>query len=175
MASSHESGPDAPRSGVRDRRPGTRIAALLCLISTGFVSGCGVQIPSDPSGTLEDVAGGTIRVGYSPEPGLIEAADATPSGPVVKIVEKVAQDLGASVDWTLHSEESIVTLLEEDALDLGVGGFTDQTPWVDRVAVSRGYDELPGVQGHTLVVLTQLGENAFLSRVEETLDEVSAP
>lgn len=139
---------------------------LACL-----VAGCGLQVPVDPGGTLKDTTGGTIRAGYSPESALIEGSWNDPSGPLAELVEGFATEIDADVEWTMHSEETIVGMLEEDALDLGVGGFTDKTPWSDRVGVTRAYPNVPGAEGHQMVMVTQMGENAFLSGIEAYLDK----
>ncbi|UOQ60851.1 hypothetical protein MUN76_02380 [Leucobacter rhizosphaerae] len=157
------------RLRVRSRAAGV-VGSVILL---GTITACGLQIPSDPDGTLSDVAGGTLRVGVSTEPGVITASGDTFDGPAADLVDGLADELGAEVEWHPLGEESIVRMLEDDALDLGVGGFTDATPWIDRAGVSRAFDHLPDLEGRRFVVLVQLGENAFLSRVEAFLDAES--
>lgn len=179
--------PGAPRStrAMGANHIGRRLRAAAGVCITGVVAlvlcGCGVSVPTDPSGTLTDATGGTIRVGYSPEPGLIESApvgaEAPPSahenpiGPLAELVIGFATSIHADIEWSVHGEEEIVTLLEADALDLGVGAFTDQTPWADRVGVTRGYPDAPRAEGRAIVFVVQLGENAFLSALERHLDD----
>lgn len=62
-------------------------------------------------------------------------------------------------------------MLEEGELDLVVGGMTDQTPWVERAGVTRGYTTIEGADGRSLVMLVPLGENALLFVLEQFLDE----
>lgn len=133
--------------------------------------GCGIQVPVDPDGTLTDTTGGTIRAGYSPENGLIEGDSDNPKGPLAALVEGFADEIDADVEWSMHSEETIVGMLEEDGLDLGVGAFTDETPWTDKVGVTRAYPSVPDAEGHQMVMIAQMGENAFLSRLEAYLDQ----
>jgi len=61
-------------------------------------------------------------------------------------------------------------MLEEGDLDLVVGGLTDQTPWADRVGVTRGYTDIEGADDRAIVMFVPLGENAFLSELEGFLD-----
>ena len=143
---------------------------MLALSAFGL-TGCGLSIPSDPDGTLDAVTNGELRVGVSPDPGLVEIVGDEPSGPVVDLVEGFAHSIDADVTWTVGTEESLVGEIEAGGLDLVAGGITADTPWVDRVGVTRGYPHIEGAKGRTLVMLVPLGENAFLSRLEEFLDE----
>lgn len=144
--------------------------ALLALALTVGLAGCGLTVPSDPDGTLQQVSGGELRVGVSPAEGLADVAADAPTGPLVDLVDTFADSLDADVEWTIDSEETLVGMLEEGELDLVVGGLTDQTPWVDRAGVTRGYTGVPGADGRSIVMLVPLGENAFLSELELFLD-----
>jgi hypothetical protein len=144
------------------------VIGVACTV--GLV-GCGLSVPTDPDGTLTAVTEGELRVGVSPDPGLIEADGAAPSGPVAELVDDFAETLDAQPDWALGSEESLVRMLEAGKLDLLVGGFTDQSPWVDRAGMTRGYTQIEGADGRRIVFLVPLGENAFLAQLETFLDE----
>ncbi|WP_300266450.1 hypothetical protein [Microbacterium sp.] len=144
---------------------------LVGLVVTAFlVSGCGVSIPADPDGTLESATGSTLHVGASLEPGLIERDGAQLHGPLVDLTETFAGSLNARVEWTVAAEESLIGELEAGDIDLAIGGFTDQTPWMDRAGVTRGYTQIDGADGRALVILVPLGENALLSTLESFLD-----
>ncbi|WP_229703278.1 hypothetical protein [Microbacterium murale] len=129
-----------------------------------------MTVPTDPDSTLQQVSGGDLRVGVSPAEGLADVSTDAPTGPLVDLVDTFADSLDADVEWTIDSEETLVGMLEEDDLDLVVGGFTDQTPWIDRAGVTRGYTGIPGADGRSIVMLVPLGENAFLSELELFLD-----
>ncbi len=143
-------------------------AALLLAIS---LSGCGLTIPADPDGTLQSVTGSELRVGVSADPGLVDTDRETPTGSIPDLVTGFADGIDAEVDWTNGSEETLVGMLERGDLDLVVGGFTADTPWVDRAGVTRGYPGIDGAEGREIVMLVPLGENAFLSELERYLDE----
>lgn len=143
---------------------------LLALAMTAALTGCGITVPTDPDGTLQTVSGGELRVGVSSDAGLADASTDTPSGPLIDLVDTFAESLDADVEWTAGSEETLVVMLEEGDLDLVVGGLTDQTPWIDRVGVTRGYRDIEGADDRAIVMFVPLGENAFLTELEEFLD-----
>ncbi|WP_417510119.1 hypothetical protein [Microbacterium sp.] len=143
---------------------------LLALAMTAALTGCGITVPTDPDGTLQTVSGGELRVGVSSDAGLADASTDTPSGPLIDLVDTFAESLDADVEWTAGSEETLVVMLEEGDLDLVVGGLTDQAPWIDRVGVTRGYRDIEGADDRAIVMFVPLGENAFLTELEEFLD-----
>lgn len=152
----------------------TLAAATALLLAVGL-SACGITVPTDPEGTLDTVTGGQLRVGVSAEPGLVSVdgddPGGAPTGSIPTLVSGFADSLDAEVEWTEASEETLVGMLERGELDLVAGGMTDQTLWVDRAGVSRGYPQIDGADGRSLVMLVPLGENAFLSALERYLDE----
>lgn len=143
---------------------------VVGLALAGALAGCGLTIPADPDGTLNTVTGGELRVGTSADGSLVDVDDGDPSGSVIDLVEGFADDIDAHIDWTVASEETLVTMLESGELDLVAGGITAETPWVDKVGVTRGYPGIDGADGRELVMLVPLGENAFLSALERYLD-----
>lgn len=150
-------------------------ALAIIMMVTLAVAGCGMRIPSDPGGTLSEVTGGELRVGVSHTPGLIEATGDGIEGPLVATIESFAAEHDATVEWAVQSEEQLVGLLEQDEIDLAVGGFTENAPWTDRVGMTRGY-ALPGTpSGTKSVMLVQLGENEFLTALETFLDDEVQP
>ena len=153
----------------RGATSGLVVALLLVL------SGCGLTIPTDPEGTLDRVrSDGVLHAGAAPNPGWVETAGPAqdPAGREVELVEDFADSLGAEVEWTVATEEYLVTLLEAGDLDVAVGGFTDQNPWVTKAALTRPYAE-EEVAGTTEkhVMMTRFGENALLAELETWLDE----
>lgn len=141
-------------------------AALALALS---VSGCGISIPADPEGTLDSVSGGTLRVGVSVDPPLTEVHGTEPTGPMVDLAASFAEHIDATPTWTVHGEETLVKLMEQGEIDLAVGAFTDQSPWSDRVGLTRGY-AIPGFEPDSFVMLVPIGENAMLTSLERFLD-----
>jgi len=142
------------------------VAAMSLLLA-----GCGIQIPSDPDGTLEHVEGGVLRAGVSPNDGWVEIEGTEPSGAEVEALSDFATSLDADVEWTVGSEESLVRGLENGDLDVVAGGLTDKTPWTTKAGTTRPWAETTLDDGEKvkLVMLVPLGENAFLSRLETFL------
>jgi ABC-type amino acid transport substrate-binding protein len=154
------------RTTARARLATVILATVLSTVLTAALSGCGITIPTDPNGTLDDIRGGTVHAGVSLSEGLAyESPDGTPRGPVIEFVDEFAEEQGARVEWTIDSEERLVDELESGDLDIAVGGITDQTPWTD-----RAYAGIEGSAGRSIVMLVPLGENELLSTLEEFLD-----
>lgn len=148
-----------------------RLLASAMLAAMLTLTGCGLQIPADPDGTLARVTGGDLRAGVSPVDGLIDVGGQEPLGDEADAIRAFAASLDAEVQWTVGSEEALVRGLEDGELDLVAGGLTDQTPWLDKAGVTRAYREVTDDRGrtHKLVMLVPLGENAFLSELETFL------
>jgi polar amino acid transport system substrate-binding protein len=145
---------------------------LLVTVVTGLLAACGVSIPTDPEGTLERVAGGTLRVGVSPNAPWTEiTGDDQPAGDEVGLVEDFAATLPAEISWTIGGEEALIKRLEIGELDLVIGGLTADTPWEEHVAITKPYGEATGPDGKRikLVMAAPPGENAYLLRLEKFL------
>lgn len=152
-----------------------RALAALCLaLGALAVSGCNATMPADPDGTLERVSEGVLRVGVTPnDDRVVIGRDGEPSGGDVELVEAFADTIDAEPDWVIGSEEAHVRDLESGELDLVIGGITDTTPWMDKAGVTRPYLEVTEPDGTRLklVMLTPMGENAFLTELETFLTE----
>ena len=130
---------------------------------------CGLSVPADPHGTLGSVSDEKIRIGVAIDPPVAELGPSGPMGPAVKLAEEFAQSINSTPVWFVQTEETLVTQLEAGKIDLAVGGFTENTPWSDRVGITRGY-EIQGPSTDPLVMFVPLGENAFLTELEGFLD-----
>ncbi|MCU4670994.1 hypothetical protein ACFQRL_00140 [Microbacterium fluvii] len=158
-------------------RVSSRLVAAVAVAALALLTaGCGISIPTDPDGTLGRIAtSGELRVGATPAGRALVIDEQNVTGPLADAIEGFARANGAHVDWVVASEETIVDDLEHGELDLGVGGITEDTPWGDRVSVSRGYTGIDGSDGRALVVLMPLGENALQTALETYLDEEVGP
>lgn len=135
------------------------------------LAGCG-SIPADPDGTLERVQGGVMRVGVTENPPWVELSGGEPSGTEPTLILEFAEQLGAEVEWTVGSEATLAEALEVGELDVVIGGFLEDTPWAEFGAPTRPYITAGTVEGDEKhVMLTPLGENAFLVALESFLDE----
>lgn len=149
------------------------LRVLMCVLATLGLACCGT-IPRDPGATLEQVrAEGLLRVGASPSEGSVSIEGARASGPEAELVTQFAEELGAEISWTLGGEGELVSAMERGELDLIIGGLLSDSPWVDKVSLTRPYresTELDETVKHVMAV--PLGENAMLVRLERFLDEV---
>jgi polar amino acid transport system substrate-binding protein len=109
------------------------VAVALALI----LAGCG--IPRDPEGTLERVDGGVMRVGVTEAPPWVELSAQEPDGIEVRLVEQLAEELDARIEWVEGSEQELFGALKERDLDLVIGGLTSDTPWSAEAAVTHPY------------------------------------
>jgi polar amino acid transport system substrate-binding protein len=109
------------------------VVALVLLLA-----GCGV--PKDSGTTLGDVRGGVLRVGVTANaPWTTVAADATVGGAEVTLVERLADDLDATVEWYPGSESELMAALKHRVLDIVIGGLTDDAPWLKEASLTRPY------------------------------------
>lgn len=115
---------------------GTATAALLS-VAVLMLTGC--QWPRDPAGTLDAVQGGTLRVGLVQEEPWAFVTGGRPRGLEVLLVERLAEQLDADVEWMEASESEVVAAVEQEVLDLGIGGFVSSDPWSEEVTFTRPY------------------------------------
>lgn len=149
--------------------------AMLVLLLTG----CAIQMPADPHGTLDRVENGVLRVGVTENPPWVEVSDddalgSAPSGTEPALISEFAEELGSDIEWKFGSEAVLLEALERGELDVVVGGFLEDTPWKDRGAITRPYTETltrDGAKKHVMIV--RMGENRFLMAVETFLEESS--
>lgn len=150
-----------------------RLALMGLALIAVALTGCGMQIPADPHGTLQRVQEGTLRAGATENPPWVEVdQDDAPGGLEPDLILQFAERFDADVRWTTGSEADLIAALERGELDLVVGGFLDDTPWADRGAVTRPCAERPtphGVRKHVMIV--RMGENALLTELETFLHE----
>ena len=145
---------------------------VVCVLVAAGLAACGT-IPRDPDATLEQVrTEGLLRVGASPAEGSVTLENERPVGPEADLVLAFADELGVEVSWTLGGETELVAAMERGELDLLIGGLLSDSPWADKVSLTRPYresTELDETVKHVLAV--PLGENAMLVRLERFLDE----
>lgn len=117
---------------------------VLGVIAAGTL-GCGV--PRDPEKTLERVTGGVMRVGITESDPWTVLAGPEPSGVEVELVKELARTLDARIEWIEGSSAEIFEALEVREIDLAIGGFTSQNPWVGKVGFTHPYLTTPAVVG----------------------------
>jgi ABC-type amino acid transport substrate-binding protein len=154
--------------------PAPRALADVALAVAVGLTGCASTYPADPNGTLERVTGGTMRVGISPNENWTDISDGgEASGIEVNLVEEFADRIDAEIEWTEGGEEKLFTDLAAGRLDMVIGGLTETTPWVEKAAITKPFDQVTTDDGATVrhVMAAAMGENAFLLELEKYLVE----
>jgi polar amino acid transport system substrate-binding protein len=171
------------------------LVILAAALLVPLLAGCGLKIPTDPEGTLDRVAGGTLRAGISHNPPWTETGTGTdpagtdpadtgtdpagtatdPGGTEAELVRAFAAEHNARIEWVYGGESNLVRKLERGELDLVVGGLTKDSPWSKHAALTQPYLETRNAQGdkEQHVMAAPMGENAFLVELERFLEEVA--
>lgn len=95
--------------------------------------------PKDPKGSLHAARNQVLKVGASEFPPWVQWENGSVTGVETELVSQFASSIGARVEWVQGSEGMLMTLLEAHELHLVVGGITADSPWNDRVALTRPY------------------------------------
>ena len=95
--------------------------------------------PVDPEGTLDRVEGGTIRVGITASEPWTELTPEGPTGVEVEIVERLAAELDAEIEWVPGSEEELFGALKYSQVDLVIGGLGAKNPFAKEAALTHPY------------------------------------
>jgi polar amino acid transport system substrate-binding protein len=171
-------------------RRGTAVLVLTMLLLTA----CGV--PRDTGTTLADVRGGVLRVGVTENPPWVTVPDeGSPTGAEITLVTRLAQRLGARVEWHPGSESELMAAVKDRVLDLVVGGLTADAPWTKEASLTKPYvtlrtvvaapagvrvpDDLTGqrvaVQAGTADVAALSSEGASVVAVDEVTGKEGLP
>lgn len=111
---------------------------VLVLIMALSLGAC--DIPRDPEGTLQRVRGTTMVVGATEADPFVTFEEGEPvAGVEVRLVEAMAADFGAAIEWVTGSEEQLLSALEVGELDLVIGGLTSTNPWSSKVTFTHPY------------------------------------
>ena len=111
---------------------------LLALVVAFALASC--DIPRDPEGTLQRVRGTEIVVGATEADPFVIFENGEPSAGVeVRLVEAMAADFDATIEWVTGSEEELLSALEVGELDLAIGGLTSTNPWSANVTFTHPY------------------------------------
>jgi len=142
------------------------VLSRIVVVSTLLLSGCG--IPHDASHTLQNITGGTLRVGVvANEPWVIDRG-ATVEGLEGELVQRVAASIGARIEWVRMPEFELVRAVHDRRIQLVIGGFDPKVRWAKDVALTRPYLETPDGKAH--VVAAPPGENAWLMVLDRQIE-----
>ena len=100
-----------------------------------------IHFPKDAEKTLDKVSNGTIRVGFTDaEPWVYPSATGA-QGIEADIVTNFANTLHAKIDWVQGTEEQLYNALKRGEINILIGGITDQTPWKEKIGLTKPYLE----------------------------------
>jgi ABC-type amino acid transport substrate-binding protein len=142
----------------------TTVRPVIVGVLMFALTACG--LPRDPDGTLERVEGSSMRVGITDSPPWTTLAQDEPAGVEPALIEELASELDAEIEWIEGSESEILEDIEEGHLDVAIGGFTADNPWSKKVTFIQPYFTL-GEDQHVMAV--PHGENAWIVRLERFL------
>jgi polar amino acid transport system substrate-binding protein len=116
-----------------------RVARRFIIAAAVLAVLAGCDWPRDAAGTLDDVRGGTLRVGVTENPPWVVLQDDAPAGVEVRLVEELAEDLGADIQWVEGADADLIEALHGRSLHLVIGGFDAAAPWAQQVSLTRPY------------------------------------
>lgn len=110
---------------------------MLPLLFSLTLTGC--DLPKDPENTLERVRGGVVRVGVTENAPWVRTEGTDLAGVEVALLRQFAGELDAKVTFVQGSAPELLKALEHFELDVVVGGLTESSPGLDKVAQSIPY------------------------------------
>jgi ABC-type amino acid transport substrate-binding protein len=116
---------------------GNKLPVGVLIAAFVLLSACG--IPRDTENTLEDVTGGTMRVGVTEHEPWVLLEGSEPTGVEVEIVKVFAEQLDADIEWIEGSEEELADAVEMRTIDLAIGGFTSRNMWASKMTLTHPY------------------------------------
>lgn len=143
---------------------------VLLLSGIILLSGCG--IPDDIEATTEKaMSRGHLRAGWVAGAETIETqSDGDLVGFEIDIVDRFADSMGISAEWTTGSEHELMKMLEDHRLDVVVGGVTRATPWGKHVGLTA---PMRGTGRDAIVAAVPKGENRWLLAFDRLVREGS--
>ena len=138
---------------------------LVALLVGPGLAGC--DLPRDPEGTLQAVRGRELRVGV-----LNFGVNAEKDRPTV---ERLATSTGSKVIYLEGDAHALFEDLKRGRIHLVIGGVPKSTPFAEELGLSKPVGPLHGAhEEDDRVLAVRPGENAFLLRVNQAIEEASA-
>jgi hypothetical protein len=155
--------------------PGSLRRCGAVLVLAVALVGCG--LPVDPEASLAEARATSLEVGVVHDPPWVVVEDGRVVGGVeVEVVRRFAETLGTEVTFLPGSLHDLGPTVGDFELDLLIGGFTADSPWLgplavtptyftERVIAAGGVDDMgrDGLRGRT--VLYPRDEPSLASRI----------
>lgn len=145
-----------------------KVRSTIALIIMLTCTGC--NYPRDVEGTTDRVrSSGTLRVG------LAETAPSdTPSARL--FIAAMERASGAKGQLERAPAETLLARLESGELDLVLGDFADDSPWINDVALMEPLtSRVVGERVVGLAAVARNGENEWIGLVERTVRDAPRP
>lgn len=149
------------------RSASTLITYLVSVAVLLLASGC-AEYPRDPEHTTEQVDAGVLRVGVIHDPPFVRLrGPGEPQGAEAELARALARAMDARVVWSSGGQDELLVDLEEFRIDLVLGGLSAETPWKDRIALTRPF-KARDAHGRLVsrVAAVPPGENRWQLQVE---------
>lgn len=146
------------------------VAALVALVPSA-VTACGTM-PHDADGTLDRARDGVLVVGVSEHrPWTVIDDEGRVHGSEADLIRGFADGIGAEIKWRPAPESVLAGDVKEGRVDVMIGGLTADTPWTDKIAVTRPYVTVATEDGGSddMVMGVRQGENELLVELERHL------
>jgi polar amino acid transport system substrate-binding protein len=147
---------------------GIRPVSLVSLLGVLVLAAC--DLPRDPSGTTEKVRGGELVVGLVKGSTYASFEDGLPKGEEVDVVNAIADEMGAVVQWIPGTGHQVFTMMEHDQINLAIGGIPSSTPWKTYGGLTAAVGKITlHDETHDRIFVVPMGENEWLLKVNRMI------
>ena len=113
----------------------------ILLFTTLLFSQCD-NFPKDPEKTLQTVSGKKMIVGITENKPWTDLSGSAPTGIEVKIIEAIARELHAEIEWVRGVETALMEALKAQELHVVIGGISKKTIWAKEVGLTHPYKKV---------------------------------
>ena len=106
------------------------------LIFITVTMGCD-DFPKDPGNTLNDAKNNVLRVGIAESGKWAQVNNGDYTGIEVNLIKDYAKSINAEIKWIPGSQTHLIDLLNEDEIDVAIGGFTKKSPFEKHAGFTR--------------------------------------
>ncbi len=99
----------------------------------------GCRYPVNIERPMADMEGGELNIGLSESPPWVIDTDQGPAGLEVEIIQALAENMGATINWHWGSEGNLLAALSQYQLDLVIGGLTQDSNVSALAAPTKAY------------------------------------
>ncbi|MBE0462564.1 transporter substrate-binding domain-containing protein [Halomonas sp. FME20] len=109
----------------------------LIILAVLALAGC--RYPVNIERPMADMQGGELNIGLSENPPWVINTDQGPAGLEVEIIQALAENMDATINWHWDSEGNLLAALSHYQLDLVIGGLTQDSNVSALAAPTKAY------------------------------------